>query len=337
VRPRGATVIIVVIAFSVIFAVAVALVGQGLRQDYRVPSRGDTERTDVDLTDARVVWVERVSGSASPGAVVSYDIATRARTTLEADGASMEFPILADEDWAAWVVGSGPHLVRVHDFRANRTSTLGHAGDDVWLPGRTLGDGQLLIAGTMAGARGVWRVVLATEESAPLKLVSEARVLDGSTLAWDAASPPSPLAFAGGKAWWWSNATIAGYDLEAGLGLAPFDVGGPVVGLDADRAALAWDEDHGRVRRVGFMSLANGTRGEVSAFPYDQHGAAVNGTRVAFVQHDGLVRVKDLVTQEERVLPARTQENLHIRLAPSWAAWLSGTIEGHNVVLTPLH
>ncbi|HEV8360781.1 MAG TPA: hypothetical protein VGR28_10045 [Candidatus Thermoplasmatota archaeon] len=338
---RGWKVVIVLFAAVGAIAIATALYGSSVRQDYRVASRGDLERTSVDLTDTRVVWVEQVRTTPPRGAVVAYDIATRTRAVLDDGNASLAYPVAVDGDLAAWVVGDGPFAVRVYDF-ATKSSFLvgGGQGDNITLPGRTLEDRALLVAGSLGGGGPLVYVVQVDERdethTSKLKLTSAPRILDGSVFEWNPERPPSPLVVSAGRAWWWANHTIVG----AGLGSAPsprsFEAGGPVVGLDADGDLLTWDEDQGRIRRVMFHDLRNGTQGEVTTIPYDQHGAAVNGTRVALVQHDGLVRLKDLATGAERVLPARTQENLGIRLAPHWAVWLSGTIEGHNVLVVPL-
>jgi hypothetical protein len=73
-----------------------------------------------------------------------------------------------------------------------------------------------------------------------------------------------------------------------------------------------------------------------SAFAGPQTETALDGSQLVFVQRDGLVRSVDLATGGERVLPARTAENSHLRTNGAWAAWLSKTLEGHNVVLVPL-
>lgn len=332
---RGAVLVIALAAGIGLFMAAVAIVGSELRQEYHVASRGQAERTDLDLAADRVVWLEQVFlDGKGGGAVKAYEPATRTRATLEARNASLDQPIVANEAWAAWVEGAGPHRVRF--VGGGRDAFLGGAGDDLTLPGRALEGDTLLVAGTHAGEDGLWRADLRDGTLERMKLVSAPSILSGATTDWASLQPRPPLRLAAGRVWWFEGATLHAWDLARGEPLPSLGAGGRVLSLDADRDLVAWTEDHGLERRVAFAFLGNGTRGEVTSFPGDQHDPAVNGTRVAFFQADGLVRLKDLGSGEERVLPARDPHNLEPRLSATWAAWLSRTLEGHNVVLVPV-
>lgn len=327
-RVPGKAVLAGLFVLVALFMAGVWVVSDSLRQEYRVASRGDTERTDLDLTDERVVWLEDVHPG---GAVMAYDIPSRKRATLEPRNASLEHPVLLDGDLAAWVERGPDGFLRVvvHDFARGGTSRLGAAGDDLTLPGRVLdrdvlGRGALLVRGTLRGdsAVRVYHVPLA----------------DGGFYAEHGLPVERPLVLSRGRAWWADGPFVKPYDLGQDRELPPLAAGGNVTEFDVEGDVVVWAEDRGLVRRVHWARYGRdfGSAGEVSGFEGDQHGPAVNGSRVVFVQRDGLVRFKDLESGAERVLPARTQENIHLRLAQRWAGWLSGTIEGHNVLLVPV-
>jgi hypothetical protein len=313
---RGRLLVLVLLVAVGLFMAAVAIVGIGLRQDYRIASKGEGERTGLDLTDERVAWLE------VPGKVWAYDIAGRRSELLEASDASSDRPIALTVTHAAWVEGPAPFRVALHDFRNGTTWRLGAPGGNLTLPGRTLAAEGVLVAGSVGNASGLWWYDLGnlTLQRAAVQAPADA-----------------PMRLAWPRAFWLAQGRLHVADARTGVEQAPVEDAAPVAGFDADGDLVAWHDDPrpAAPRRVSFLDLGSGARGEVSAFPGQQWDPAVAGIKVAFLQNDGLVRLKDLATGQERVLPARDQENVRVRLAPHWAAWLSGTIEGHNVLLTP--
>ena len=322
---RGAWIVVAIIGASVAVMSLFFLLGEGLRQEYHVPSRGDRERYDLDLTEERVVWLEW------GGKVLWAPLGPTRRQplVLEEANASLVHPVLAEGTLAAWVEGRGPLQVRVHDFALNASVTLGDParGDSLLLPGRTLDGRTLLVAGRWNGTGGLFAATFGED------LSYDVTPVDGL---FQEAAPRGPLLLADGQVWWAEGLQVHLAPLGNLAERRTFDAGGRVVNLTAEGDLVAWAEERGTYRRVIIANLSSGNQTEASTFPADQREPALNGTRVLFVQHDGLVRLVDLATGEERVLPARNQENVHLRLGPSWAAWLSGTIEGHNVFLVPL-
>lgn len=314
---RGLWVVLLLVGASVGFMAVFFLVGEELRQDYHVLSRGDRERTDVALTPDRVVWLEHFPNGAS---VLSFELSElasriRNRTALADLTALPDSRVAASGARTAWTTRDG---VVVHDGPTNTTRSFSGAR----LPGPAL-EGRLLVLDGGAGFAG-------------MRLFD----LDVQTFAPDGGIPLAIPAGADvqvdqGRAFWAEGAQLHVLDLRS-MARSQLMAGGNITSFDADGARVVWAEDHGRIRRVVLAELPGGERREVSSFTSDQHRPAINGTRVAFVQHDGLVRLHDLASGEERVLPARTQENRSLRLGADWAVWLSGTIEGHNVLLVPL-
>lgn len=317
-RVPGYVVVLVCAVAIGLFMFGVAKVGTDLRPDYHVVSGpDDTERYQVDLSDARVVWLEKVKEGV---AVMQYDIASKARKVLEPSQAAPSFPVLLDSAWVAWVEGRGPYHVAAMNLPSGAKEVIGDTPDNVTLPGRTLDGDMLLVAGTMHEVAGWWLVHLGTQEPARLLGPLPAR---------------GPVAMSGGLVWWGNGTALVAVDTERGGPVHVLDAGGRVLEVDARGDLVVWTADLGPIRGVRYANLTTGLQGNVTGVAGDQHSPAVDGTRVAFVQWDGLVRLADLANGGERVLPARDQENLHPRLTASWVAWLSGTLEGHNVLLVP--
>lgn len=324
--------LVLALAFLVgLFMAGVWVASQGVRQDYAVPSRGDTERAGLDLTDEHVVWLEAVPRGV---AVVAYDIAARQRLTLEPANASLKHPVAADGDLAAWTErvptggGAWRYRVVVHDLARGARVWETPLHDNVTLPGRTLEGEALVTRGCLSAG---------CEEGGDGTFVGATRLGAGAGGIVALPAPTDrPLLLARGRLWWADGDTLRSIDTLARQEPLAVHASGPIAGFDADGDVVAWAEARGGLRRVAFAALGNGTRGEASAFEGDQQSPAVNGSRIAFVQRDGLVRLVDVASGEERVLPARTQDNVDVRLAPHWAAWLSRTIGGRNVMLVPL-
>ncbi|HVE53669.1 MAG TPA: hypothetical protein VNB23_09830 [Ramlibacter sp.] len=312
---------VAVIGASIAIMSAFFLLGEGLREEYHVPSRGDRERYDLDLTDERVVWLE------AGGKVLWAPLGPTKRLplTLETRNASLEYPVLAEGPLVAWTETSG--VVRVHDFARNATVTVGdlEQSDALVLPGRTLDGRTLVVSGRLAGTGGLFAVSIAENLSYTITPVPQGRP----------EARTAEIVLAAGRVVWAEGSDVRILPLTGGE-VRSFTANGTVVNLTADGDLVAWAEQHGNFRRVVVANLSDGSQREASAFGADQYQPALNGTRLLFVQRDGLVRLVDLVSGAERVLPARNQENVHLRLGTSWAAWLSGTIEGHNVFTVPV-
>jgi hypothetical protein len=328
---RGSHVLVATVGLVALFMAGVWFASQGLRQDYHVLSPGDVPRPDADLGPRHAVWLEQhgIYGASEAFPLAQLGSKTAKPIELESQNASLQFPILTSGKWAAWVEGAGPFRVRAWDLDANRSIAIGDAGDNLTLPGRTMEGPRLVALGAHAGRTGAWIVTLPDDPSlpavlAPLDLPAEAR---------------APLRLAGGMLWGWTNgsatnATIRGWPLDGSAPLA-FDAGGPVVSLDSDGRTVAWTRDLGKVRGVAWRDVANGTAGATDPRQGDQHDPAVDEGRVIYIGDDTLVHLRDLVTGKGQVLPARDEENVHLRLLGPWALWLSGTLQGHNVFLTP--
>ncbi|MCA1814196.1 MAG: hypothetical protein LC624_09640, partial [Halobacteriales archaeon] len=107
---------------------------------------------------------------------------------------------------------------------------------------------------------------------------------------------------------------------------------------DTDGEHVVWhlDPRPGGPRRAYISASDVRVRVELAAPPGQAWSPVVSNERVALTQNDGLVRLLDLASGASRVLPARDQENVEVRLRGDAAVWLSGTLEGHNVLLVPL-
>jgi hypothetical protein len=305
---------LVVLALAVgvgLFMAAVAFVGNGLRQDYRVLSVDDLERTQLDFDGAHALWLER-NGTA-PAQVWSYDVARDARLLL-GDGADEAQPVALGGGRAAWVAHGA---VQVHDFANGTTWAL---PGNLSLPGRTLSAAGWL---AVRNATGVWVVDLLGPGAVPVGDADAAR-----------ASGDLLVAAHGPDVGVW---TVARHD---GLRIAlerSLRADGPVARVDTDGADLVWQIDpRPAAPRLVYAAPLHGNASQVPSIPGQAWEPSVAAHRVAFIQADGLVRLVDLDTHSARVLPARDEENLQPRLGPDAAAWLSGTLEGHNVLLVPL-
>jgi hypothetical protein len=317
---------------SALFMGLFYLVGEDLRVEYHVLSRGDKERHALALGADKVAWLEEApDGSAG---VLWSELTNRKRLphTIEVRGASPHHGIAVDGDLVAWTHRSatGSWEVRVHDTATNRTVAITDARDNLTLAGRTLARTE---AGGVAIVRGTW-------EGEPTALVVHlARNAQGiradGVQALEGVPGNASLLLEDGRLWWAHGSELRSIALATQEPLPPLWANRTIVSFDVDGPRAAWAEDHGLWRRVVVHDLRTGAQGEASAFPADQRSPALNGTRLAFVQHDGLVRLVDLATGAEKVLPARNQENIHVRLNEGHAAWLSGTILGHNVLLVP--
>lgn len=320
---RGPTAVVAMLGAAVLLMTLFFLLGEELRQEYHVLSRGDKERFDADLGDGFAAWVE----DAEPGgAVLANAVGRRTALTLEPRNASTAHPVVAEGPWVAWVEpASGVRVAHVRFVEGRPEHAFLPPIAGAWLPGRSMAPGVLVVVqNTSEGPRAV-------QYALPPDVAS----FGGWNGTPVSAPTDRPVHVAGGRAWWADGASIRGAWLDGRRAEVEVPAGGNVTEFDVDGDLVAWAEDRGRIRRVMWADVGNGTRGEVSGFEGDQHGPAVNGTRVVLVQRDGLVRLKDLATGAERVLPARTQENIHLRLGREHALWLSGTIEGHNVFLVP--
>lgn len=318
--------VLALLVLSTAFMAAFFLVGEDLRQDYRVASRGDRERTAIALTDTHVAWLE----DAQPGgAVLVYDLATKKRITLEPRNATLHGPLAMSGDLVAWMDNAtGAPRIRVHDLAKNASAYAGAPGDALVLLNRSLVGRTLLAWGSVVGESrvGLWRLEVS---------VSGEGFGGTATAAVPVAATPDAT-LSGGRVWWRDGAALHAADAITGAPGANLTATGPVTHFDVAGDLVVWSEVSGNHRRAFWANLANGTRGAVSASPADQNIPAVHGSQVIFVQHDGLVRWVDLASGRERVLPARTQENRNLDLTATMASWLSGTIDGHNVFLTPV-
>ncbi|MCA1814755.1 MAG: hypothetical protein LC624_12560, partial [Halobacteriales archaeon] len=116
---RGWLLVVGLVVLVGLFMAGVALIGNGLRQDYHIISgREDVERTQLDFDGQRAIWLEQ--NGTRPGQVWAYDLASKSRIFL-GDGADLAQPVALGGGRAAWVAQG---TVQVHDFVNGTTWSL---------------------------------------------------------------------------------------------------------------------------------------------------------------------------------------------------------------------